>query len=134
LRKDSFLKAGTITAVGALLGAIAAVTTGLIAEDSVWLPAAALDILETHEAFGFIVLGLIAAMATTRLVFRNNLEGMIIWLMVFMGAITAAAVIYGSYLGGEMVYTHGAGVKAAKDCLKQQAHYEDESKALKQLQ
>ena len=118
LRKKSFTVAGTITTAGALIGAIVAVLTGLFAEDSSWIPGAAHEILETHELFGFIALGVIAMMAVMRLALHDRLTGGLRWLMILMGTIATGVIIFGAYLGGEMVYNHGAGVKAAENCVK----------------
>ncbi len=121
LKQKSLIQAGTVTTAGAFLGAIIAVISGLMVEDSVWMPAAAHEILETHELFGFIALSIIAIMAIIRLAMRDKLEGGMRWLMVTLGAISCAVVINGAYLGGEMVYTHGAGVDAARDCVNEKA-------------
>lgn len=125
LKNKSLIKAGTVTTAGAFLGAIIAVISGVAVEDSVWMPGVAHEILETHELFGFIALSLIAIIAIIRFAMRDKLEGGLKWLMVILGAISTAVIIYGAHQGGVMVFTHGAAVEAAKNCADEKAALQD---------
>lgn len=128
MKNQTLIHAGTVTTTGALIGVIAAAISGIAVEDSVWLPGAAGNILESHELFGFITLGIIAVMAVIRFALRDKLAGTLTWLIVCLGTISSAIVIYVAYLGGEMVYTHGTGVKAAQECIKEKNMLKDKFK------
>jgi uncharacterized membrane protein len=130
LKRDKFMYAGTITTVFALASAIAAVITGLVTEDTGWHPASVAGILETHELMGFIVLGLVAVLAIVRLAFHDKLDTAIGWLPVVIGGVAIVFVTYGGYLGGEMVFTHGAAVKPAEECARDKAVLEGKLKAM----
>lgn len=112
--RKSFSQAATIVAVFAALGAITAVITGLLAADSVWHPEAAHELVETHETVGFVFLGLVIILAVFRLAAGDRIHGRFKWIGFFIALAASGVVAYGSYLGGEMVYTHGAGVKQAE--------------------
>ena len=112
--KRSLIQTANIISVFAALGAIAAVTTGLLAEDSAWLSETAHEIMETHEMFGFIFLGLIIVTAIFRLAIGDKIYDRFKWIGLILALVGSSIVSYGGYLGGEMVYTHGAGVKEAQ--------------------
>lgn len=131
IKSDKLIYAGTIITLGALVGAVGSVLTGLIAEDSVWHPGAAHELLETHELLGFISLGIIAAVAIVRWTLRDRLAGLVGWLIIVVTAVAVGFVAYTGYLGGEMVYTYGAGVKAAENLTAQNASLQGQLKELK---
>jgi uncharacterized membrane protein len=130
-KKRIFADSGTIATAGALIGAATAVLSGLIAEETVWHTPAAGEILETHETMGFVFLGLIVFLALLRLAFRNKLSGRLAWLTLVIGVFGSIIVIFTAYLGGEMVYYHGAGVKAAEECEAKVSSLEGQIKKLK---
>ena len=134
LKKERFLFAGTVTSLFALAGAVGAVVTGLVAEDSTWHPAAVHDMLETHELMGFIVLGLIALLAIFRLAMHDKLTDKMGWIAFGIGIITIGFTTYGGYLGGEMVYTHGAGVIATENYYQKNLKLEKEVQELRGTQ
>jgi len=112
--RRSFIQAANIISVFAGIGAIFAVLTGWLAEESVWHPEAAHEILETHELLGFVFLGVILVMVIFRLAVRERIYDRFRWIGFFMALIGSAIVGYGGYLGGEMVFAHGAGVREAE--------------------
>ena len=114
-KRQSLISAANILSIFAALGAVAAVITGLIAEDSVWHTEAAHELIETHETIGFAVLGA----AVFSLVFRPALrkkksKNSFVWIAVFISMIATALVAFEGYLGGEIVYRHGTGVLQAE--------------------
>ena len=113
-KNRSFVFAANALTVFAAVGAIAAVVSGILAEGSIWHPGAAHDLLETHETVGFVFLGIIVVLAIFRFVIGDRIYGSMGWIAVLIGVIGVTVVSYGGYLGGEMVYTHGAGVKQAE--------------------
>ena len=132
LKREKLLYAGTVVTLFAAAGALAAVISGLVAEDTGWHPASVGEMLETHELMGFITLGLVAVMTIVRLALHDKLKGTIGWLPVIIGGLAIVFVSYGGYLGGEMVYTHGAGVKASENCAKAKIDSEDKTKTPQQ--
>lgn len=114
-KSEKLLYAGTIITIAALVGAVGSVVSGFIAEDSVWHPGAAHELLELHELMAFITLGVIAVVAIVRWALRDRLFGLTRWLIVVLMAVAVGFVGYTGYLGGEMVYTYGTGVKAAEE-------------------
>jgi uncharacterized membrane protein len=132
LKREKLLYAGTVVAMFATAGAVAALFTGLVAEDTGWHPASVADMLETHELMGYITMGIVAVMLIVRLALRDKLHTAIGWLIVALGGLAVISVSYGGYLGGEMVYTHGTAVKAYEQCYKDKATLENEIKTLEQ--
>jgi uncharacterized membrane protein len=113
-QRQSFITAGSIVTVLAMLGALAALISGLIAEETVQHTGAAHNLLETHELLGYVYTGTLAAMAIFRFAIGKRLYGNLGYIAVLLSLIAAGVVSYGGYLGGEMVYTHGVGVKAVQ--------------------
>ena len=134
LKSEKLLYAGTIMTLAALVGAVGAVLSGLIAEDSVWHPGAAHELLETHELIGFISLGIIAVAAIIRWALKDKLLGFGGWLILIITAVAIGFVSYGGYLGGEMVFTHGAGVKTAEELTAKNASLQGQLNELKNIE
>lgn len=112
-RRTIFREASVIMAIFALLGAIASVATGLAAEETVWHDDAGHELMEIHETVGLIFLGIIILYSTFRVVFRNR-YGITSWICTFLAVVGLGVVFYTGYLGGEMVFRHGVGVKAVE--------------------
>jgi uncharacterized membrane protein len=114
-RQKSLVSAANILSIFAALGAVAAVVTGLIAEESVWHTDEVHGLIELHETIGFAVLGA----ALVSLIFRPAIKkkkskNSLLWVAVIISLAAAVLVGYEGYLGGEMVYRHGAGVEKAR--------------------
>jgi len=114
-RRQSLISAANILSIFAALAAVAAVTTGLIAEESVWHTEDAHELIELHETIGFAVLGA----ALVSLIFRpavrkKKSRSSLLWVAVIISLVAAILVGYEGYLGGEIVFRHGAGVEKAR--------------------
>jgi len=127
-KRDRLKQSAFILTWFALAGAAAAVVSGLIAEDIGWRPASVGEMLETHELMGFLTLGFMALLAVVRTVFREKIESGLGWLPAVIGGLAIIFVAYGGYLGGEMVYTYGSGVKAAETASRNDSIPEDKLK------
>jgi uncharacterized membrane protein len=114
LKRKTFFQIGTIISVFALLGAVAAVITGLIAEDSVWHAEAAHEILGDHKAAGLIFLGFSVLYTIFRFIYSKKINEGLGWLSLLLVIFGCSIVTRVGYLGGQLVYTHGTGVKAAE--------------------
>ncbi|MEE9554011.1 MAG: DUF2231 domain-containing protein [candidate division Zixibacteria bacterium] len=112
--RRSFIQTANIVSVFAGVGAVMAVISGMLAEESIWHPGPAHEILETHEMFGFIFLGVIIITVIFRLAIGDKIYDRFKWIGFILALIASGIVGYGGYLGGEMVYTHGAGVMEAQ--------------------
>lgn len=113
-KNKSILTASHILTVFAVAGAAVSVITGLIAEESIWHPQAAHELLETHETVGIIILSLASVLLIFRLALREKLLGRLGWIAVLIGLVGFGLVGYTGYLGGEIVYRYGAGVQQAE--------------------
>lgn len=114
-KRKSFLSTANILTIFAAAGAVMAVVSGLIAEDSIWHTDAAHELLELHETIGFTVLGLTLILLVLRpAVKKKKLFGSLGWLAVLLSFVASVLVGYTGYLGGEMVYKYGAGVQQAQ--------------------
>ena len=92
----------------------AAVQTGEMAEEALEHGAVLHELIEEHEHWAkrgliaFVVLAVLRAWHGA----KSQLEDLPLW--YFIGALAAAVVLgRGAHLGGQMVYEHGAGVKAS---------------------
>jgi len=101
-------------AVGRIGIVLAAVSTavagvfGFIAQEEVDISDEARPVLQTHRTLNIVALGAITALAVVRARRKTPSLGYLI-----AGAATLGAVGFSAYLGGKLVYAHGAGVEAA---------------------
>ena len=110
----TFILTGTILSVFAALGAAVTAISGLLAADDVWHLPASSEMLETHETLGLVFLGIIVVMLILRFALKDRIYGKLGWIVFVWGVIGAGVVTGGGYLGGEMVYRYGTGVKEAQ--------------------
>jgi len=109
-REDWYHRASLLVLFLGVLGAIAAVTTGLLAEESVPHPDAAHSLIELHEAFALTALGLAVAMLLWRLAVRNRRSaGMLLALLAAEVLFLCGPITVTGYFGGQLVFEHGVG-------------------------
>ena len=89
---------------------IPTVASGLLAENTVSLRAGVPDDLELHERVGFAVLAVFVLGAFAKAWVRGNLTGRARTAYMVLLLIGVALVVFGAYLGGHLVYSHGVGV------------------------
>ncbi len=127
-KKDSFHVAAWLNLIGGGVAVIATVIFGVIAESRAPHTDAGHALIETHETIGFIVLGIILVLAIWRFFLKGKLpvKGLAIYFVI---AILGVFLMFvGAYYGGEMVYTHGYGVKATAATTEESApHAHDEA-------
>lgn len=104
----SLLEVGRITMPIAAASAAVAGVLGLIAQEVVETDEAGMEMLITHRTLNLGLLGVAAAMAVHRIGRKKPGPG---YLMA--GAAGIGAMIYSAYLGGQMVYDRGVGVRTA---------------------
>ena len=91
----------------ALLGAVAAYFSGQSAEDRAEDLNVPHEAIEEHEESSFWVLGLFGLGALLSWATHAKRRGE--WIAALIAVMAAAAVLRAGYLGGHLVYVHGAG-------------------------
>ncbi|MDF2695382.1 MAG: hypothetical protein K0S65_3765 [Labilithrix sp.] len=100
------LDVGKWAIVGAAVSGAVAAAFGLIAQEEVSLDEQGKRVLATHRTLNVGLLGALAMMAIVRATRRRPSIGQ---LFAGLGALSLAGL--SAYLGGKLVYDHGAGVK-----------------------
>ncbi len=106
----SFQDVGFYTLVAGLLGAVAAVGTGAMAEESVEGKGIPESVLEIHEALGYATLLFFLGLMALRLLMRWKLIKEVPALYLAMGVVGIVILSAAGYFGGSLVYDFGAGV------------------------
>ena len=113
-RKQDLHRFAWITLVCAAVAATVAVAAGLSAELNLKPTHDAHQTLDVHRTLGFASLGAILLLAAWRYGLRGQFPqrraAAVLYLL--LGAASVGAVTGAGYYGGEMVYTHGAAVRA----------------------
>ncbi len=113
IRKNEFYhRVAWVQLVLALVFAVLAVVSGLLAANNVPHNDLSHETMETHETLGYII----AAVLLVLFVWRWRLQGnfpqkgaALYWLVLVIGS---GLMVYSSDLGGKMVYEYGVAVKA----------------------
>jgi uncharacterized membrane protein len=125
-RKLIFHSAAWVNLLAGGVSALFAVVTGVLAEEAAPETEAIHGIVERHELVGFAVLALAAGLILWRFLLRGGVPGRFRIFYMVASAVLAALLVYGGYLGGELVYRHGVGVKAKPSPVLQLEEEEDE--------
>ncbi len=97
-----------------ILGAISiliALASGLYEAGRVVHNEAIHKIMETHELLGFIISAAFVLITFWVIVRRRKMEIKELTLIAFLLLASSSVLVYSAYLGGQMVYEQGAGVK-----------------------
>ncbi len=114
LKRESLRAAAFWTLLAGVLGTLAAIGAGLMAEDAAQHSETAHGIMETHETLAFIVLAIFGILAVWRIVRRG------VWSAKEQPVALTAAVIgvfilvYTAKLGGELMFDHAVGIPTAR--------------------
>jgi uncharacterized membrane protein len=115
-RREALAACAGVVLVLAALGAVGAVTTGLIADDVVEQAvdgSPAEKVVDLHETAALITTGLVLVLAVWRLALKfAQPAGGRRWL--YLGVLLAAAIMVAATgaLGGRLTYDYGVGVRA----------------------
>jgi uncharacterized membrane protein len=113
---DALMALGKKTLPLAVASGLVAGVAGLMAQTEVEADGVALDVLKTHRTLNLATVAATAALAAH----RNRTERpTLAYLAAGVGAL--AVMTFSAYLGGEMVYKYGVGVKAADGVRKRPA-------------
>ena len=96
-----------------MLGAVLAVTSGLIAEDRIQHSEAVHQIMEVHETWAISLSIGFAGLAAWRIWRRGTLPGVERPIYLVLASLGALGILYTAHLGGTMVFAHGAGIPTA---------------------
>jgi uncharacterized membrane protein len=114
LKRESLKAAGFWTLIAGVLGTGAAIVSGLVAEDAVQHSDQAHEIMETHETFAFIVLGIFGILAIWRILRRGVWREKEQPVALAAGVIGLAILLYTAMLGGKLVFDHGLGIPSSR--------------------
>lgn len=111
-KKAELNAAGRACLYMAAAGALAAVSTGLLAEDSFPHNAAIHNMMGTHETLAWLVLGLSGVLSAWSF-FQSGHRPRGAWAFLAVLGLANLAVMQGADIGARMVYLEGAAVKPA---------------------
>jgi len=106
----TFYRAAWLLHVAGLAGSIAAVLTGRSAEGNLTLTSALEGLLENHQLLGYATAWLFALLAIWQYLRQGRGPVLEQWLFISAYFLALGVMAYGAWLGGQMVYQHGAGV------------------------
>jgi uncharacterized membrane protein len=93
-----------------VVGAAAAVISGLQAEDHIAHGEAVHRVMETHETLGLISLGVFAVLALWRLFRENRMARLERTVVVVLSLAGVGLVFATGFYGGKLVFEHAAGI------------------------
>jgi uncharacterized membrane protein len=109
-KREGLKTAGFWTLIAGAAGAVVALVSGLLAEDTIEHGESVHRVMERHEAFAItatIVFGLLAVWRIWR---RGNLPGQERAVYLVAATLGTAMVVWVAHLGGTIVFRHGGGV------------------------
>lgn len=118
-RKPELNAAGRACLYMASAGALAAVTTGLLAEGSFPHNGTIHHMMGTHETLAWLVLG-IGSVLSAWSFFQSEHRPKGAWAFLALLALANLAVMQGADIGARMVYLEGAAVKPAVKAITQE--------------
>jgi uncharacterized membrane protein len=109
-KKQEFSRAGWWNQIAGTLGLALAVVSGLLAETTVRMANDAREPFERHEQIAFVVATLFAVLLFWRIASRGQIPRPS-WVFLLCFAAGVALLVTGAFLGGEIVYRYGVGVR-----------------------
>ena len=113
-RRDWLTHAALIFLVVGTLGTVAATQSGKAQEDQILTTPEIHEVLEEHEEGGKRTMWFFLVITTARvgLAWRRKFTPMMSWIFVAVWSVGLVLLFETAHHGGELVYTHGAGVSA----------------------
>lgn len=109
-RREAFRQVSFWTLIIGALGGVAAVLSGLQAEEHIAHGDAVHRVMETHELLAFVTLGIFGALALWRLLRERRMGAGERALALAATLAGAGVLIATSFYGGRMVFDHAAGI------------------------
>ncbi len=113
-QKEKLHYAAWINLLLAGFAAILSVISGLVAANNVPHNDKVHEIMSTHQAIGFVVLGAVLLLLIWRIVLKGAFPIKASLLYIIIGLTSLGFMFTGAYYGGEMVFRHGVAVKAVQ--------------------
>jgi uncharacterized membrane protein len=110
MKRDSLKAAGFWALVGAGIGAVLALITGLRAEDSIEHGGSVHLVMQRHETLAISATVLIVGLAAWRIWRMGQLRSQERPVYLAIAGVGALAVIWVAHLGGTIVYRFGGGI------------------------
>ncbi len=109
-KRDGFRQAGFWTLIVGTVGAGAAVLSGLQAEDKIAHGDAVHRVMETHEEYALITLGVFAVVALWRIVRETKMGRRERTSALILSIVGAGFLFLTGMYGGKLVFEHAAGI------------------------
>lgn len=110
-KRDS-LREGALWLLGlGLLGGLGAVLSGDMAEEVAEKAGIAEALLERHETWAFVTMGIFGVLFVGRVFLRNHFTALTLAMYLVTASIGIGTLSVTGYFGGDLVYEHGAGVR-----------------------
>lgn len=109
-RREAFRQVSFWTLIIGALGGVAAVLSGLQAEDNIAHGDAVHRVMETHELLAFVTLGIFAVLAAWRLLRERRMGAGERALALAATLVGAGVLIATASYGGRLVFDHAAGI------------------------
>ncbi len=109
-RHPGLRAAGLLLLIGGLIGAIAAVLTGVVVKQNAELVLPSLTDFTIHAALGFALLVIVGALAIARVWILVASKSPIILPQVIVGVVAIGLILAVGFYGGRLVYDRGIGV------------------------
>jgi len=111
-REEAFFeRMGWILHLAGLAGTIVAVFSGRSAEAELAGGGTWTELLEQHELMGYIAAWVFALLAIWQYLGLGKKSATGKWIFLLIYLLATGVMAYGAWLGGTMVYEHGAGVQ-----------------------
>jgi uncharacterized membrane protein len=116
-KRDSLREGALWLLVLGLLGGLGAVLSGGMAEEVAEKAGIAKALLERHETWAFVTMGIFGVLFVWRLFLRNHFTALTLAIYLVIASIGIGTLGVTGYFGGDLVYEHGAGVRQAAQSL-----------------
>jgi len=109
-KRDSLREGALWLLILGLLGGIGSVWSGFQVEDLAEKAGIAESLIERHETWALVTMGLFAALLAGRLFLRNRFGPATLTVYLVLAVVGVGTLSVAGYFGGNLVYEHGAGV------------------------
>ena len=110
-KRDNFRNGALWLLILGLLGGVAAAIAGDWAEEAAEKAGIPESMIETHETFAFVTLGIFGVLLLGRLMLRNQFTRKTLIPYFLIAAIGLGTLSATGHYGGDLVYEQGAGVR-----------------------
>ncbi len=123
-KRSSLRTAGYWTMIAGAVGGVLAVVSGLQAEDHIAHGEAVHEIMETHETWALVTLGIFALVTVWRIVRESRMGAGERNLTLLVSLAGVGTLLTTAVLGGKMVFDHAAGIPT--EVLQSEMHEREE--------